>query len=405
MDVGISWREVFKGNVGVIALSWILFGVGMSLTIPYFPLYIRMLGGEYIHIGLIGFWSNLISSFLTLLGGYIADVYGRKKIVVYLTWGLVATRFLYAAAPSWEIVLIINIAEACFRMYIPALSAILMDSLPPEKRAGGLLLAGSATIIPGLVFPPLGGYLLDTMGLNGLRLCYIISGVTGCLAAGLRMFMLKETFEVSERPKLSVAIVKAWREYVEGLKESPRGALILIGTTAFFTIPSTAVFRLYGVIYATEVVGLTGSGWGIFTSISNVVSLILSLTTFFILDRFPRKFLLLIDAAARVFLNFILVYPSPYTVLLAVVFSSISHSLTFSIRKALLADFVEKDLRGRLSAVETLSRTFSMSISNLLAGIIYSLNAIFSFEISCIIALLDAICVALFIREPRVKKL
>jgi len=402
--VSISWREVLKGNVGVITLSWILFGVGMSLTAPYFPLYVRMLGGEYLDIALIGFWSNLISSFLTLLGGYIADAYGRKKIVVYLTWGIVAMRFFYAFAPSWEVVLAVSIAEACFRMYIPALSAILLDSLPPEKRAGGLLLAGSATILPGLFFPPVGGYLLDTMGLNGLRLCYIISGATGCLAAGLRMFMLKETHSVSEKPELSTVLLEVWRDYIKGLKESPRVALILIETTAFFTIPSAMAFRLYGPLYATEVVGLTGSEWGIFISISNVVSLILSLTTFFILDKFPRKLLLLIDGTTRLSMNLVLVHPSPYSVLSATILSSISHSLVFSVRRALLADLVEKDLRGRLSAVDALSRTFSMSASNLLAGVIYSFSPLVSFEVSGIIALLDVLCVLFFIKEPKVKK-
>lgn len=47
------FKNFFKSNVTIMILSWLFFGIGNALVRPYFSLYIKMLGGGDIHIGLI----------------------------------------------------------------------------------------------------------------------------------------------------------------------------------------------------------------------------------------------------------------------------------------------------------------------------------------------------------------
>lgn len=66
-------------------LSWLFFGIGNALVRPYFSLYIKMLGGGDIHIGLINSIGSIFSIILLIPGGYITDIYGRYKTIVTFT--------------------------------------------------------------------------------------------------------------------------------------------------------------------------------------------------------------------------------------------------------------------------------------------------------------------------------
>jgi MFS family permease len=72
------------------------------MVIPYESLYIRELGASPSIIGLIGSLGSVILILTRIPGGHIADNYGRRKIIVTMTFVLASSFLFYAFAPSWE---------------------------------------------------------------------------------------------------------------------------------------------------------------------------------------------------------------------------------------------------------------------------------------------------------------
>ena len=100
----------------------------------YYQVYAAELGATAAILGMISAISTIVISLSRIPGGYIADRYGRKKIVVTMTFVIALTYLIYAFAPSWEWILVGAVIANFSLIYQPALLAIRADSVPPEKR-------------------------------------------------------------------------------------------------------------------------------------------------------------------------------------------------------------------------------------------------------------------------------
>ena len=101
--------------------------------------------------------------------------------------------------------------------YQPALSAMISDSLPPDRRGMGfsiVMLIASASTTPS---PAVAGLLYRFFGLiDGMRIAYGIVITLFLAAAFLTLFLLKETIVSAAKPSLREII----QSYPTALKES-----------------------------------------------------------------------------------------------------------------------------------------------------------------------------------------
>ncbi|MEM1858381.1 MAG: MFS transporter, partial [Desulfurococcaceae archaeon] len=75
-------KEVFKGNVGVIALSWFLFSLTGSLVNPFFAKYAKDLGASDLHVAVMRSLGMLALALSTIPGGLLTDYLGRVKVIL-----------------------------------------------------------------------------------------------------------------------------------------------------------------------------------------------------------------------------------------------------------------------------------------------------------------------------------
>ncbi len=94
------------------------------------------LGGNEASIGIVRAFEGFIFALVVIPGGYIADIYGRRKLIVRFTWLIVFTSLLYALAPTWWFIAIALAIDGLVRIYIPALRAIFADSIKPGYGVG-----------------------------------------------------------------------------------------------------------------------------------------------------------------------------------------------------------------------------------------------------------------------------
>ena len=110
---------------------------GTGLWFPFRSNYIEALGASLLEIGLISSVGSALSALITLPGAYIADRYGRKRIIIVFTYFIAVGYLVHALAPDWWYILLGAVIVNLSRVYLPALQAIEADSIPKEKREMG----------------------------------------------------------------------------------------------------------------------------------------------------------------------------------------------------------------------------------------------------------------------------
>jgi MFS family permease len=239
-------RNVFsfmRGNVLVMTVCECVWRMTIDVLWPFLSMYVLSLGGSYETIGLVMAAGNLASLILYPLGGYIADYQGRIKLIGYMTFAYGAAFLIPAFTNSWQWLGVGMFAQSLVTFYFPARTALIADSLPPEKRGIGF---AATTAIPsafGIGAPFIGGWLIENFGMGGtIHGLYLSGFFIASAIAFFRLRYLRETVDNPNRLELSLRsvpslIVKAYRSVYGVLWEVPRRLYVLsllVSTTVFF---------------------------------------------------------------------------------------------------------------------------------------------------------------------------
>jgi MFS family permease len=219
-----------RGNLLTLIVSWLFVYFTFALVFSFESPFFRELGAPPFVIGLMGSTGAAILGIMRIPGAYIADKYGRKQIIVMMTFLIAFSYVFYVFAPDWRFVLIGMIISNLSLIYQPALDAILADSVPPEKRGMGYAATNVIPNIPTIFAPAAAGFLVQNYGLvPGMRIVYAI--VVFCMLAAsiIRLFFLKET--IANPQKINLGDIKnAFRDSIGAIVE------------AWKTIPTTLKF-------------------------------------------------------------------------------------------------------------------------------------------------------------------
>ena len=400
-----TYVNVLKGNVGVMVLSWILFGIGSGLVYPYFSLYVKFLGGTDFDIGLVSSIGSLAGLLVMIPGGYLTDVYGRRRVIVWGTWMIVMLDFLYAIVTDWRFLLLVYMLDSILHFYTPALMTIIADSLPEYLRAGGLALTEVLTELPWFIVPPIGGVLVDKYGVLGLRIGYLVAGICGVLAAILRMKLLKETLrETKKEQKLFEVLAVSFRETFSAVKKVPMQIALILIESILVSSPSIVVFHVYGVVYAKEYLGISMGEWGLYSSFSSMASTVAGVLLAKVLDKAERRFFIAVGACLAAVSYFSLCYAlSAIVVCFSLIVFRVAGTMYISSWSAYLIDLVEEELRGRIYALAQISSSLGYTWASIVLGYLYSLNPRDSLNLSAVLALVDAVILFIVVK-PVVKK-
>jgi MFS family permease len=261
-------RSILRGNVGIMALSWFLFGLSGALVFPFFTIYAKDLGADDLSIALIRSMGMYALAFSIILGGFLTDYIGRVKTIVIGTSFIVITQYGYAFVQSWTQLAILWVIDEAAHFYQPALSAIIMDSLPRDKTLRGFLVLQAFPSIPWLFMPIIGGYLYDSLGLTGIRIGFLVSGTISVAVLVLRVKGLEETIDTRRAESIGV-LLREIKRYRDALKN----ALKVYVFTGFLAPLATSVEQTYGAIYVVKELGASNTDWGLYSSLSTIVSI------------------------------------------------------------------------------------------------------------------------------------
>lgn len=402
-------REEFRfvrGNVLILMTIWAVADFAYLLPDAYYSLYVEALGASAFVIGAIVSISSFVMAFFQLIGGYMADKYGRKFLIVTMSFVRALTFLLFAVAPSWHFILLGEVMVGVSTISQPALSAIVADSLPPQKRGVGY----SLTIIAGVtsIFSPLvAGFLYLKFNLVfGMRIAYLI--VSGCyFVSGIMFLRLAETLKCEEN---RISITKALRSYPKAVKECltvpkivPKQMLnlILIFTPVMFVV---RMCILYYVLYAVHILEIEELQWAILQTWSSIVLYAALLPIGKTADVYGRKKPLILSSIFAVIgLSFFL-YGDVFKLYIFFTFSALCNALVFIAYPSLQADLTPKEYRGKVIGFTSFLDCIFGSAALLLGGFLYeNVAAATPFLLQMVVMAIAAVATMIFIKEPKTR--
>jgi len=395
--------SILRGNLLVLVISWIFLCFASSMVYPYESLYLQALGASPFTIGLIGSLGTALLCVSRIPGAYIADRYGRRKIIVTMTYGVALSYVLLAVAPDWRLAAAgIALGNLCL-IYQPALQAITADSIPPEKRGIGYAIADVVPSAPAVLAPAVAGFLVEQYGLvPGARIAYWLVVLFILAAATVRVLWLEETLRAGgTRPaEFLLELRRSVVEVFAALKGMPRplAALTLVLLVSAFEEP---MFRSYMSLYAVNVTGISESEWGLLSVIFLAVPLVAGLPLGKLVDVIGRKRALLTAYALWVPSTAYFVYcRSPTGMALVFVAFALGGALFRPAHQALLADLTPREMRGRVMGVVGTLNLLVMIPSSALGGLLYELEPSSPFLLCVALGAVCATLISLLVEEP-----
>ncbi|MBD3205013.1 MFS transporter [Candidatus Bathyarchaeota archaeon] len=417
-NVSSTEREIIPRNVMVLTLSRVFWSTSDSSIDSYLPLFMTAMGASPSIIGLITALGSFGAMLLYPVGGYIADKSGRVKLVAYSTLLYVSSFIIYLLAPNWQWVAVASIYQSMVLFYLPAMNAIMADSIPVNER--GRLYAFNFAL-PNLVrilSPYIGGLFIAQFELiPAMRIGFIISFVIGLIVAGMRLLYLNETItqieKISWNPlKLFPAAYKDMFESLKWVERNIRSYAVLSILMAFLS----SMILTFWPIYAVRHLGIKEYLFGAILLWSGVARAVLSFFIGEIVDRIGSRKCFLI--------GFMTAIPSMYVFTLAKGFWMalpiytlivISSVFIWISSQVYLANSIPRRNRGRVMA--SLGSGMMIGVSgigfpsgfliflprifgSLMGGIIYDLDPVLPWIIQTIFLVFGLVYTYFMVHDP-----
>ncbi|MFB0558841.1 MAG: MFS transporter, partial [Candidatus Bathyarchaeia archaeon] len=395
--------DFIQGNFLVLVLSWIIMDLASELPSTYYGLYVEALGGSATVIGIIGFVSMFAQAFVMFPGGYLADKYGRRWLVSTMTFGIAFSFAFYAFAPSWHWIMVGALIQSFCFIYRPALEAIIMDSVPAERRGMSFSIMNLIMSVSTTPSPLIAGWLFNKFGLiPSVRMGYTLV-FASYLAAGVIRLRLKETLQSPKR----ISLGEMLRSYPSSIVESirvwglvPRSAFALF-LSRFVMMFAIAIFQPIMVLYVVEDLGIPAVGWSLILTSLFVSMIVISLPVGKLIDRVGKKRPLLAAFAIWAAVMPLFIYGNFHRLLVAMILVGLLQVLLMASSSSLMADLVPREHRGKVSGSSGFFVLIAGSVGSLLGGFVYdNVSHQMPWWLQIVFVVPSFLLVLLFVREP-----
>jgi MFS transporter, DHA1 family, multidrug resistance protein len=199
----------WKVNLVVLWMGQFLIMGGMTMIMPFMPLYLQELGmknpQEIATWAGIIFAGNFVTSFLFQpFWGGLADRYGRRVMLLRSGFGMAVVMTLMGfAGNAWQL-LLLRMLNGTISGFIPAAVALVSTNTPKEKLGFAMGTLQSGAVAGTILGPFIGGLLAEWIG---YRYIFYITGSLLFIASILTLLLVKEKFNVQEaiaKPKVSI---------------------------------------------------------------------------------------------------------------------------------------------------------------------------------------------------------
>ncbi len=354
-------------------LFWIIVGtlfidsLGSTLLFPFFALYItQKFGVGMTQAGILLGMSSLFGLIGSILGGALADRFGRRKLILF---GLVfsgLSSLLFGLA--WDIRMmygLVVIVGLLSRIAAPAQDAMMADILPESKRQEGFGITRVAYNYAWIFGTALGGLIAA----RSFMALFVLDAVLSLIVAAVLFRFLPETKPAP----------RAEARQEESLLKTVRGYRVVLRDLGYimFTLAGMMVLVVYQqqysslAVYLKDVHNISPRMYGIMLSIAGLEVVLFQLW----ISRKTRKyppFLMMVLGSLFFMAGFAMIgfVQQAGFFLVAVIIITIGEMVMFPTNKALAINFSPEDMRGRYMAIYDLGWTIPSTLGPAAAGLV-----------------------------------
>lgn len=399
-------------NILVLCTTAIMLNLAQNMYGPFLPPYFESVGAPTEILGAIFSVMALANAIVMLFGGHFADIYGRKKITV-LGSALMAIFILPLFWVGLWYVAVICLIMVNFGMniYRPGAYALIVESLPPEKRATGFSSMGFIAGLGGILAPTIAGYL----ALGGdYRYIFLLASAVLFIMVVARQLLLIET----KRER---------HQSVETVSEEPEEALSFLeklkltwyagtGTRAYllYSVVSSlsgSIIGPYMVLFYLNVIGIDQLQFGWLVSASLTASLLSQIPGGKLADKVGRKPLMLLNLVTGPLAILAIIQTRDFLLLLLIdIVSGTIGGLSSGASYVLPAELVAEEFRGTALGVFSAFSRIAGAVGPLLGSLMvahysFELYPRFVFYASVLLSIPGIVIFAVFVKETLKKNI
>ena len=351
----------------VIVLARFIDALGGTILFPFFALYItERFGVGMAEAGVLLGMSSLFGLFGSMVGGALADRFGRKRLIVF---GLVLSALsslLFGLANDFNILYpLVIVVGLLSSLAYPAHDAMLADILPEKKRQEGFGILRVVFNYAWIFGTALGGFIAS----RSFFALFVTDCILSCVVAALIYRLLPETKPTS---RADAQEERSLWQTVIGYRIVLRD-LVFVGYVLACILAMLIYQQQYSTlsVYMRDVHNIDSKGYGLILSITGLEVVLFQ----FWISRTIRRYapFLIMMLGTTFFAIGIIMYGlvSSFSMfMVAAIIVCIGEMLFFPTSQALVANFAPEDMRGRYMAVSGLTWSIPATIGPGAAGYI-----------------------------------
>lgn len=344
---------------------WILFaGVFLNkfgtFVIPFLTLYLTRRGFSTADAGLALGAYGIGRLGAALIGGQLADTFGRRKTIVLSMVLAAVTMLLLGHAKSLPaIVLLTGLASLTGELYLPSCAALLGDFVPAHQRVTAFATYRMA-FNAGWAFGPATAAFLASHSFEWL---FVGDAITSLLFGLVAWFYLPRGIRSAQREA-------SWMEALAVIKSDRRIHQVALATL-FIGLVVHQLVSTYGL--QVTALGFSDSAYGALLSLNGVIVVLFELGLTTQSKRFPARAVMAVGylaMGAGVALNAVF-HTLPLLAVGMVVFTI--GEMTFApVASAYVAGIAPQGMRGRYIGVWAFSNSVSLALAPGLGMLVFS---------------------------------
>lgn len=360
-----TYRE-FPSQFWIIVLARFIDGIGNTLLFPFFALYItQRFEVGMTQAGIMLGLSSLAGLFGNMLGGALADKFGRRSIIIYgLVFSAISAISL-GLVNDLSVMYVVSILVGLIgSIGHPAHGAMVADILPEDKRQEGFGLLRIVGNMAWLVGPTIGGFVAS----KSFLALFIADAVFSCIVAGIVFLFLPESKPQPHPNEEPASLLKTISGYGTVMRNFAFMAFIVASI-----LMTTVYQQMYNSlsVYLRDNHGIDPQGYGLLLSTSAITVILFQLFVTKLIKRQP-PFIMMGLGAIFYSIGFMLFGVVAQFALFAmnIFIITIGEMIIMPVSQALVANFAPAEMRGRYMAFSGMTWLIPATLGPGLAGYI-----------------------------------
>ncbi len=342
--------KVYSMSVIVLSLASLIENLAFMLSASYFPYYAESLGAKIEYVGIFSAAFLITSAILSQRFGDLSDRIGRKKLI---QTGLLADVFLGTLTgllQNWTLLLVVRALNGIATAAVSApAEASLIDQVPKHKKGEALGFFLTMSMIGWFTGPVFGGsvqlFAEKQMGLrleNSYRVPFFVDSLLAVVAMGLVAWKVKETRGDNVR-------LVELKDNVVKLSGSVLRSLRVLYVTALANGFAVGFIAVVGVLFLGDILNIPTFERGLILSISGFVGIFCNFIAGKTADVIGRKPLITLGSLSSRLASIALPFSTNLIEATGImIFRSLGINIAMPATRALRADLVPAEVRGKL---------------------------------------------------------